>query len=142
MLFLRGAVFVLQTDSSRKYFFFTVLCRFRDINILRENLFAETELVEYKKTCFYADSIHKVVGENIKFRSRHGAKKDTEELLHPLRIFISNDNVKAAYNLNAFDQCKLEVAPHYLLTVKPCQNEKKGKSGKRQIAIKTMNLNL
>ncbi|KAK6625370.1 hypothetical protein RUM43_005667 [Polyplax serrata] len=56
-------------------------------------------------------------------------RKQKEELLHPLRIFVSNDNIKAAYDPSLFDKFKCQTEPLYLFSVKPCDSDLKEKAG-------------
>lgn len=84
----------------------------------------------HHKSCFYADSIHKLVGNNVTFEPRHGPDKFNQELLHPLRIYITNTNIKAAYDPEVLNKLEIETVPHYFLLVKPCESDKKEKAGK------------
>lgn len=109
-------------------FYFILFYFFRDNEILREKCLEELTLTPHGKKCFYADSLHELVSTRVTFQQKHGAKKNLEEYLHPIRIYLTYDNVEACYEQEMYDSRPREK-PYYKLIVEDCIDNKKKNSG-------------
>lgn len=103
---------------------------FRDNQILREKCLEEINLLSHGKRCFHADTLHELVSSKVTFQTKHGAKKMVEETLHPLRIYLTYENVDAANEQDLINLPHAKEKPHYKLIVEDCIDSKKINAGK------------
>lgn len=96
---------------------------------MREKCLEEINLTSHGKRCFHADTLHELVSSKVTFQPKHGVKKNVEETLHPLRIFLTYDNVDAVNERDLVNLPHVKEKPYYKLVVEDCIESKKTNAG-------------
>jgi hypothetical protein len=85
------------------------------------------ELAEHQRHCVSPDRLCEAVRRRVLFRTEHGERGQSYELLHSPRVFVVQDNVEVVEQRDAAVYSTVVEAPSYRFTMETPPESRPGK---------------